>query len=177
MKTKRLALGGLFLALGVLLPQFIHGTIPQGGNVLLPMHIPVLLCGFFLGPVYGGLVGAACPLISSCFGMPPMARMPFMAAELMTYGLASGALCRYTSLAKRWGGIYGVLLLAMICGRAVYALMLAGALYLFHIPCGGPLAAVTAVVTGFPGIVIQLILIPMLVKALQKRGERFCEFS
>lgn len=171
MKTKRLALGGLFLALGIVVPLVIHATgIPQVGNILLPMHIPVLLAGYCLGPVYGGAVGLLCPLISSLFGMPPMARMPFMMGELAMYGVVSGALSVHTPLMKKRGGVYGVLLPAMVSGRLMYALMLAVAAYLLQIPCGGPMAAVTAVVTGLPGIVLQLVLMPLLVWMLQKGG-------
>ena len=42
--TKKLVLSGLFVALGVILPVLCHG-IPNAGSVLMPMHIPVLLCG------------------------------------------------------------------------------------------------------------------------------------
>lgn len=171
MHTKKLAMGGLLLALGVLVPQVIHATgIPQIGNILLPMHIPVLLAGFCLGPVYGGLVGLICPFISAFFGMPPMDRAPFMMGELAVYGAVSGALCAYTPLMRKKGGTYAVLLTAMVSGRVMYALMLAGAAWLLHIPCGGPMAAVTATVTGLPGIVIQLVLVPLLLLALRKGG-------
>lgn len=61
-RTKRLALGALFTALGILLPLAFHLTgIPAAGQVFLPMHIPVLLCGLILGPVYGAVCGAVCP--------------------------------------------------------------------------------------------------------------------
>ena len=39
-----LVLAALFLALGMVLP-FFTGQIPQIGGMLLPMHIPALLCG------------------------------------------------------------------------------------------------------------------------------------
>lgn len=51
-----LALAAMFLALGLVLP-FATAQIQQIGNMLLPMHIPVLLCGLICGWQYGGLVG------------------------------------------------------------------------------------------------------------------------
>ena len=48
-QTKKLTLSALFLALGLVLP-FLTGQIPTIGSMLLPMHIPVLLCGLICGP-------------------------------------------------------------------------------------------------------------------------------
>ena len=54
MKTKltpkEIVRAGLLLALALLLP-FVTGQIPQVGSALLPMHIPVLICGFVCSPV------------------------------------------------------------------------------------------------------------------------------
>ena len=50
--TRKLTLSALFLALGLVLP-LITGQIPQIGKMLLPMHIPVLLCGMVCGWPYG----------------------------------------------------------------------------------------------------------------------------
>ena len=68
--TKQLVLAALCVALGVVLPVAFH-SIPNAGSVLLPMHIPVLLCGLVCGPVYGLLSGILTPLLSSMItGMP-----------------------------------------------------------------------------------------------------------
>ena len=56
MKTtnvKKMTLAAMFLALAFVMP-FITGQIPQIGSKLCPMHIPVLLCGFFCGAPWGG---------------------------------------------------------------------------------------------------------------------------
>ena len=55
-----LALSAMFLALAVVLP-FLTGQIPEVGNMLCPMHIPVLLCGFVCSAPWGMAVGAAAP--------------------------------------------------------------------------------------------------------------------
>ena len=80
MKVKKIAYAGLFIAMGILLPQLFHlSGLPQSGSIFLPMHIPVLFAGFILGPLYGALIGVLLPIISAILtGMPPAARLPFM---------------------------------------------------------------------------------------------------
>ena len=71
-QTKNLTLSAMFVAIGLVLPM-ITGNIPQIGNMLLPMHIPVFLCGLICGWQYGLAVGAILPLMRSfLFGMPPL---------------------------------------------------------------------------------------------------------
>lgn len=99
--TKQLVLAALCVALGVVLPVAFH-SIPNAGSVLLPMHIPVLLCGLVCGPVYGLLSGILTSLLSSMItGMPPMAYLPSMLCELAAYGLAAGVLRRFVRTGKR----------------------------------------------------------------------------
>lgn len=57
--TKNLTLSAMFLAIGMVLP-FFTGQIPQIGKMLLPMHIPVFLCGLICGWQYGAVVGLIC---------------------------------------------------------------------------------------------------------------------
>lgn len=72
-QVKRLTLSAFFLALGLVLPFAFHSFGPQAGAVFLPMHIPVLLCGFVCGSAYGALIGVLTPLLSSALtGMPPL---------------------------------------------------------------------------------------------------------
>ncbi len=78
--VKKITVGGLLIALALVLPMAFHLTgVPQPGQVFLPMHIPVLLGGFVLGPVFGFFVGLFSPIISSVLtGMPAVGRLPFM---------------------------------------------------------------------------------------------------
>ena len=91
--TLNLVLGALFMALAIIMP-FITGQIPEVGSMLLPMHLPVLICGFVCGWKYGLAVGFVVPLLRSVmFGMPPL--MPTgvcMACELAAYGACTGLL-------------------------------------------------------------------------------------
>ena len=91
----KLVYAAVCLALAMVLPLLI-GQIPQIGQALSPMHIPVLLCGFLCGWPYGLAVGFIAPLLrGAVFGMPAL--MPngiSMAFELATYGFVTGILYR-----------------------------------------------------------------------------------
>ena len=90
-KLRKLVLAGMFLALSYLMP-FLTGQIPKFGSMLCPMHIPVLLCGFFCGWYYGLAVGFIAPLLRALtLGMPPLFPTAIcMAFELATYGMLTG---------------------------------------------------------------------------------------
>lgn len=163
-QTAKICIGALLIAIGLILPQFFHmiGGSAAGG-MMLPMHIPVLLGGLLLGSGFGGAVGALTPVLSFALtGMPPAAKLPFMLLELVTYGLVAGW------LASKKKNVYVCLISAQICGRLVNALALAAAFYIFRLQVPAVVTVWSALLTGIPGIVIQLILIPALVFALQK---------
>lgn len=174
-KNEKLVVTGMLLALGILLPFATAHGLGMPGTVLLPMHIPVFLCGLFCGPVHGALCGLLLPILNSILtGMPVMyPMMPIMAGELLTYGLVSGVLYQKTRLGKMRFGVYPALVGAMLCGRVVYGLVFQ---VLFFI--NGTLKALTvwaAITTGIPGIVVQLLFVPAIVLVLQQRkrkGER-----
>ena len=83
----KLVVAALCLALCLVLP-FITGQIREIGNMLCPMHLPVLLCGFLCGWPYGLAIGFIAPLLRSVlFGMPPLFPTALaMAFELAGYG-------------------------------------------------------------------------------------------
>lgn len=166
-QIKTMVVAALMLALAYVLPNFT-GNIPQIGSMLLPMHLPVLLCGFLCGGPWGAAVGFIAPLLRSALvGMPPMFPAAVsMAFELATYGFVSGFL--YQRLSKHLGGIYASLIGAMLCGRVVWGvvrilLTLAGN---NSFPFSAFLAG--AFTAAIPGIVLQLVAIPVVVVALQK---------
>ena len=164
---RNLSLSGLFLALGLLLP-FLTAQVPSIGNMLLPMHIPVLLCGFVCGWPYGLVVGFILPLLRSLlFTMPPIYPQALtMAFELAAYGLVSGLL--YQMLPKKPVGVYLSLLISMIAGRVVWGVAAMVFYPLAGIAFGWKMFFTLAVTNAIPGIVLQLILIPILVFALQR---------
>ena len=168
-KTYKLVLSALFLALCLVLPM-ITGGIPTIGNMLLPMHISVLLCGLLCGWQYGLVIGFVAPLLRSVlFGMPPMYPVAIaMAFELAAYGAFSGLL--YRLLPKRPAYIYVSLIGAMVLGRVVWGcvqFVLAG-LQSTTFPLSAFWAG--AVTSAVPGIICHIVLIPILVMALQRGG-------
>lgn len=164
--TRNLVLSALFLALGLVLP-FFTAQIPSIGSMLLPMHIPVLLCGFVCGGPYGFIVGAIVPLLRSVlFGMPPMMVAIPMAFELAVYGLVTGLL--YNKLKKNTVNIYVSLIAAMLCGRVVWGLVKLVMAGMGTSSFGMAMFISGAFTTAIPGIILQIVLIPIIIMALRK---------
>lgn len=173
MSAKKLTYGGVLLAVAVLLPQAFHlAAGPSAGMMLLPMHLPVLLGGFLLGPGMGAAIGFAAPLISSFLtGMPAPDRLVFMLFELAAYGFAAGTFYFSLGLRKKGlAGIYASLLLSMLAGRLFFAAALYAAALILGIPNGGIAAVAASAVTGVYGIILQLIAVPLIVFALERSG-------
>ncbi|QSX06179.1 ECF transporter S component [Sedimentibacter sp. zth1] len=164
---KDLILTGLFIAIGLTLPIVFHyfGGL---GAIFLPMHIPVLLCGFICGWKYGLICGIITPLLSSVLtGMPPIFPIgASMSFELLTYGLLCGLL--YKTLHKN---IYVSLISAMLGGRIVSGIANTIFMGVAGKPYGFSIFITSAFIKSLPGIIIQIILIPLLIIALQKTGQ------
>ncbi|MBS3872741.1 MAG: ECF transporter S component [Firmicutes bacterium] len=160
----------LMIAIGVVLPIAFH-ALGWTGRVFLPMHIPVLLAGFILGPWLGVTVGATTPLLSSLLtGMPPMAPMPIalqMSVELAAFGLLAGVL--YTKLKLH---IVPSLLLTLVGGRFVFSLVTLAVFPLLGLRAV-PLAQVfgASLVMALPGLALQLVAVPATVLILQRHGQ------
>ena len=166
-KLLRLIFSAMFLAIALVLP-FLTGQIQSIGKMLCPMHIPVLLCGFFCGPWFGAAVGAIAPLLRSLlFGMPRLFPEGIaMCFELCTYGLIAGLLYYY--LPKKPWCVYVSLIGAMLAGRAVWGIVRVILYGVGHIPFGWAAFLSGAFVMAVPGIIVQIILIPILVITLRK---------
>ena len=164
-RLEHLVLSALFLALAYILP-FLTGNIPQVGSMLLPMHIPVLLCGLVCGWQYGLLCGILGPLASSILtGMPPAAILPGMMVECGMYGCVGGLMMERIRTGSLYGDLYLCLPVAMLAGRVISGIVKA----LILTPGLSFTAWATAsFVTALPGISIQLILLPTLVVALTR---------
>ena len=166
-QLKKMVLAALFLAVALVLP-FLTGQIPEVGSMLCPMHIPALLCGFFCGWPWGVAVGLIAPVLRSVlFGMPPMFPVAIcMSFELAAYGAVSGWL--YAKLPKKKISIYGALLSAMVIGRLVWGAARFICTGLDASAFGISAFWAGAVATASPGIIVQIVLIPLLVMALEK---------
>lgn len=158
----------LFMALGLVLP-FLTAQVQQIGNMLLPMHLPVMLCGLICGWRHGMLVGFILPPFRSLlFGMPPLyPNSVWMAFELATYGFVIGFLYA-RSRKQSTPRLYACLIAAMLAGRVVW-----GTVKAMLLGVGGEKIAIQAFIAeGFlnaiPGIILQLILIPLIMAIYQK---------
>lgn len=166
-KTRNIVFSGVFLALTLVLP-FVTGQIQQIGSMLLPMHLPVLLCGMILGPIYGGAVGFIAPLMRSfIWGMPPFPMIAGpMSFELMAYGVLAGVLMKVC--ADKKFSTYIALIGAMIGGRIVYGIVA----FAFYSALGNPYTLAMFFAGAFtkavPGIILQLVVIPPIVMAIRK---------
>jgi hypothetical protein len=165
MDSKKLVYSAFFITLGIILPMAFH--LVGMGKVFLPMHIPVLIAGMVSGRATGMLVGSITPLLSSLLtGMPPM--MPPMAQgmvfELAAYGWFAGELYH-----RRRLNPYIALAATMIAGRLVYGVIGALVLPLLGIngiPVFYPVTA--GLITGLPGLALQIIFIPPVIKLICK---------
>ncbi len=166
----KLTLSAMFMAIGLVLP-FFTGQIPQIGKLLLPMHIPVFLCGLICGWQYGLGVGFALPLIRSLLiGMPKLfPTAAAMAFELAVYGLVVGILY-WRSHRQNIISLYCSMILAMIAGRVVWGIAqivllgFGGTQFTWQMFIAG------ALIDAIPGIILQLVLIPAIITALNRAG-------
>ena len=171
MKSKQnvqnITLSAMCFALGMVLPLATM-QLKALGQALSPMHLPVLLCGLIAGPYYGLCVGLLLPVTRSfVFDMPKI----FPTAIAMSFELAAyGSIAGYLYRRSKWKcilAVYKALIPAMILGRILGGFvqyLLLGGNYGFT-------AWVAGYVTGtMPGLVLQLILIPVIMLALGRAG-------
>ena len=167
-EIKKITYSACFLSIAMILPLVI-GQIKGIGDSLLPMHIPILLCGFICGAKHGFVVGMITPVLRSIiFGMPPIfPNSLWMSLELATYGFVSGFMY-YKKNEEDNLYTYICLLVSMICGRIVWGISKAillgigGSRFSFEMFVAG------GFIDAFPGIVCQLIIIPLILKNIKR---------
>lgn len=147
----------VFTTLSVALPWFCH-QFNLAGSIFLPMHFFVLMAGLLFGWRVGLVTGLLTPLISfATSGMPPVAILPTIILEVMAYGFFAGY------LRERKIDLWLALILALVFGKAV---LFFSAWILM--PVNPVNYLYSAVKTGLPGILLQLALLPFLIKTIQK---------
>ena len=163
-----IVLSAMFLAIALILPLFT-AQIKEFGNMLLPMHIPIMLCGLVCGWQYGLTIGAIAPLLrSALFGMPVMFPSAIaMAFELATYGFVIGILFQKA----RWKCIKSLLrclVISMVAGRVVWGVVQCILLGLGENGFTISMFVSGAIVKAIPGIILQFMLIPTVMLMLGK---------
>ena len=164
----KLILSALFMALGIVLP-FFTAQLKTLGSALLPMHFPVMICGFICGPQYGVTVGFILPLLrGALFGMPPLyPNAVWQAFELGTYGFAAGFMYMRLGQGKLWK-IYVSMIAAMISGRVVWGIVKAIILGFAGQSFTVQMFIAGGILNAIPGIVLQLVLIPPVVALIDR---------
>lgn len=164
--ARELSLGGLMIALGILVPLLFHFAGPHAGKLFLPMYLPVLVCGFLARPLIAAVVGFVTPLLSSALtGMPPWPLCLLMASELCALAVAASLAYRHAHVPLLLAAV-----VAMVCARAILAAVILTV---------GPLVGfrqhlwayvVVGYLASWPGLVLQLTVVPLAVRASEKLG-------
>ena len=148
----------------VVVPQFFHwlgavsgsGTAP--GVAFSPMHLPIMIVGFLAGPFAGGIAGLLGPVAASLIsGMPPLVQLPFMMVELFGYGGAAGLL-RHVKM-----NLVLKTFVVMIAGRVLRMGACTFAFYVLGNAKMAPLGIWTSIPASLPGIVLQIVCVPLIV--------------
>lgn len=164
--VKKAIITAACIALCVVLPMAFH-SIPNAGSILCPMHIPVLLCGLICGWPFGLLCGIAGPFLSSIIAqMPPMAYLPSMLIELLVYGLVAGLMMKFVYTKSLYADLYISLVASLLAGRIVAGVLMA--LIFAKGQYSVTMWVTSYFITAWPGIVVQLVLIPTIIYALYK---------
>ena len=159
-----------FVLLSVATPWVFH-QFHLAGSTFLPMHIFVMMAGLLFGWRAGLAVGLLTPLASyAVSGMPVLPVLPQIIVEISAYGLIAGVLREKFNTRVIWA-----LLGAMLGGRLV---LLLSVLVIYLVagesssPLGlesNPLLVLWSVIKqGGPGIVLQIISIPLIIYLVGK---------
>lgn len=162
----------LFTALGVSLPVIFH-RLGIAAIRFSPMHFPVLLSSLLLGPVSGLIVGIFSVLFSMMLtGMPVLFPTGIaMLFELAAYGISASLLQKKLfPMKKNYLSFLASLVIAMIAGRLVHGLVQ----YILTLFTSSEYSLLKfwngCFTVSFPGIVLQIVLLPLLALAVFKAG-------
>ena len=152
----------LLSGIGVVLPRIFHILAgASAGATFLPMHIAVLIAALIFGGISSSIVAGSSIIFSYLLtGMPNLARLPYMLIELVIYAVL-------LSILNKKFNSYISLIVTIILGRVLYAGVLFVAINGLGLPTYG-ISVIDSIVTGLPGIAIQLICIPFIAKTIKK---------
>ena len=162
---RELAYAGLFGAAALLLPFLFH--LVRLGSVFMPMYLPLVALAFLVRPLPAAVTAAVTPLLSAVVtGMPPFYPpvAVFMAVELAVMAAIIAAARRSWPRASVWL----ILVPALLLGRVLYV-----AMYYFFSRAAAlpaPFLATVSFVRGWPGIALMLVVVPAVVRIVERRG-------
>ncbi len=128
----------------------------------MPMYLPLVALAFFVRPLPAAMTAGIVPILSALVtGMPPLYPpvAPIMALELAAMAALIAAARRRWPRAPELALLLPVLLL----GRALYVGMAASFAHLVELPAAW--VAGLSFVSGWPGIVLMLAAVPVIVRS------------
>ncbi|MBN2718505.1 MAG: hypothetical protein JXX14_21860 [Deltaproteobacteria bacterium] len=171
MKTKissrDLAYCGCFGAAALLLPVLFH--LVRLGHVFMPMYLPLVLLAFYVRPLPVAITAFVTPLISGAVtGMPPFYPPValFMAIELSIMSVIIAA------ISTRWPRLNALAILVpvLLLGRVLYVGLVYGFSQVIELPA--TFMAALSFLGGWPGLVLMIVAIPIILKSAPKSLQR-----
>jgi len=160
---KDVVLGGLFLALALVIPMLFHAV--GLGSAFLPMFFPIIAAGFLIAPIISLAVGISSPLISALLtGMPPF--FPPIAFIMMIEGIVLAGIPSLLYQKYRLN-IHLTLVITLAADRFLLFLAVVGVSKWLDLPEN--ILGWASLIKGLPGIVLIILIIPPLVKKLSHR--------
>lgn len=159
--TERIICNIVLISLGIVLSMMIN-VFNGLYQVVLPIHIPVIIAGLLLGPISGINVAVLAPILSNVFcGSPHVEDLLLIIFELICYGYISGF------MKNKNQNIYITLIISLILGRTIYFVCLwiltnVSTIDLFSIE-----KTIKTIIKETPGIIIQIIIIPPILKKMK----------
>ncbi|MCA9732508.1 MAG: ECF transporter S component [Deferribacteres bacterium] len=157
----------LFIALAIIFPMLFH--MIGLGSTFLPMFLPIMLAGIFLTWKYAVTVAILAPIISYLMtGMPPIVPpvLPIMLVELGLIALSLSLLYVHYDFT-----IWLALPVAIAIDRFVLWLAVVAIAPLLGFD--HPLFSIGLVMSGIPGILMQLIVIPLILNIMRKTAPTY----
>jgi hypothetical protein len=162
-ELRQIPLTALFAALGVALPPVFH--IFGLGSTFLPMFLPVMLGSMLLSWKFALVLAIFTPLSSWLLtGMPPIVPpfLPLIISELIIVALIVSIL----HLHWQWS-VWLTLVIAIIMDRLFLFIMVT--LVAGWLKLDTTIFSVAMVLSGLPGIILQLLVIPLTLKLIKQK--------
>jgi niacin transporter len=162
-ELRQIPLTALFAATAVILPQFFH--LIGLGQAFLPMFLPIMLGCFLLTWKFALILALLPPLVSFIItGMPPLVPpiLPIMLIELVIIALIISIISVHLNKS-----FWISLPIAIIVDRLVLFFivnLIAPLLGFDH-----PIFTLALVGSGIPGIIMQIIVIPLALKLIYEK--------
>ena len=163
--NEKLTFSSVCLACCFLLPLLTYQN-PEVNKMLCLMHFPVMVCGMMCGAPWGVAVGVTAPVLRCLmFGVPAMyPEAVAMCVEMGVYGFVCGL--EANDPRKSPGNVFLDLFISMVAGRVAWGVAMVFFALISTVPFSIE-AYKTAVLSTWPGVMLQLMSLPPLIVFLQ----------